>query len=104
MLFHRCLLQSGQRLELDWERGRVFDQDVGGLFLSIVKDCKTIRVVSVSSKEDRKGRPHGLNTVELLKVASTSLGIGPHHTMQVSVKQVLMKPKPSTLCSMSVTG
>jgi hypothetical protein len=42
-----------------------------------------LQVVSVSSKDEVKQRPSGLNTVELLKVASSSLNIGPAHAMQV---------------------
>ena len=37
----------------------------------------------MSSKDEVKQRPSGLNTVELLKVASSSLNIGPAHAMQV---------------------
>lgn len=45
-----------------------------------------IQVVSVSSKEDRRPRPNGLNTVELLKAASSSLNMGPAHAMQVGAR------------------
>jgi hypothetical protein len=41
------------------------------------------QVVSVTTKEERRSRPHGLNTVELLKAASSSLNMGPAHAMQV---------------------
>ena len=80
-----CLLclQAGERLNLEWGRGRVFDQDVGGLFAAAVREAGGLTVVSVSSKEDVKQRPSGLNTVELLKVASSALNIGPAHAMQV---------------------
>lgn len=33
-----------------------------------------------------KARPTGLNTVEMLKIASRGLGIGPHHAMQVTAR------------------
>ncbi|CAI5501244.1 unnamed protein product [Closterium sp. Naga37s-1] len=39
---------------------------------------------SVAMKEERKGRPTGLNTVEMLKAASSGLGMGPHHAMQIA--------------------
>lgn len=48
-----------------------------------MEDGKHVKIVSVHEKEDRKRRPTGLNTVEMLKVASSALNIGPHHAMQV---------------------
>ncbi len=50
---------------------------------ALVKEGGALRVTHVSTKEERRGRPTGLNTVELLKVASSALGLGPHTTMQV---------------------
>jgi hypothetical protein len=86
MLFLSCLsLQGGDHLNLEWERGRVFDQDVGQVFAAAVKDAGSLRVTSITTKEDRKPRPPGLNTVELLKVASSALNIGPAQAMAVRV-------------------
>ena len=53
------------------------------LFLTQIKAASTAKVTSVASKEKVKQRPQALNTVELLRVASSALGISPHHTMQV---------------------
>ncbi|TGZ74421.1 hypothetical protein CRM22_000944 [Opisthorchis felineus] len=39
---------------------------------------------SVTTKEKVKPRPQGLNTVEMLRVASACLGIGPHAAMAVA--------------------
>ena len=41
-------------------------------------------VTDVSQKEKAKQRPMALNTVEMLRVASSGLGMGPHHTMQIA--------------------
>jgi hypothetical protein len=43
-----------------------------------------LRVADVSEKEERRQRPAGLNTVELLKAASSSLGLGPAHAMSIA--------------------
>lgn len=76
-------MQFTDHLSLEWARGRVFESDVGAVLASNVREAGSVRVSSVTVKEERKGRPHGLNTVELLKVASSSLNIGPAHAMAV---------------------
>lgn len=42
------------------------------------------RVLQVSRKEKVKQRPQGLNTVEMLRVASAALGLSPHTAMTVA--------------------
>ncbi|KAM6954134.1 DNA topoisomerase 3-beta-1 [Aplochiton taeniatus] len=71
-------------LTLDWDRGRVFDRDVGQMFVNMTKTSRDAVVESVSKKEKAKQRPQALNTVEMLRVASSSLGMGPQHTMQIA--------------------
>lgn len=39
---------------------------------------------SVTSKEQVKPRPLALNTVELMRSASSGLGLGPHTAMQIA--------------------
>jgi len=38
----------------------------------------------VTSKEMTKPRPQALNTVELMRICSAGLGIGPFQTMQIA--------------------
>uniref|UniRef100_A0A672QF11 DNA topoisomerase n=1 Tax=Sinocyclocheilus grahami TaxID=75366 RepID=A0A672QF11_SINGR len=71
-------------LTLDWDRVRVFDRDVGQMFVNMAKTAKEAKVESVSKKEKAKQRPIALNTVEMLRVASSALGMGPQHTMQIA--------------------
>ncbi|NXA65859.1 TOP3B topoisomerase, partial [Mohoua ochrocephala] len=71
-------------LTLDWDRVRVFDREVAQMFLNITKMAKEAKVESVSKKEKVKQRPLALNTVEMLRVASAALGMGPQHTMQIA--------------------
>lgn len=54
-----------------------------------VSDAKRLTVKSVVEKDERKTRPCGLNTVEMLRVASTSLNMGPSQTMHVSQPALL---------------
>jgi len=61
----------------------VFDQHVANMFLSGLKEVKKAVVQAVKSDEKKKLRPLALNTVEMLRIASSALGIGPQQTMQV---------------------
>ena len=81
---HPIVSKSGHRLHLEWSRGKVFDPEVGLCFQKIVAEGKMLHVVDVSEKEERRQRPPGLNTVELLKAASQLLGIGPSHAMSIA--------------------
>uniref|UniRef100_A0A672RCY9 DNA topoisomerase n=1 Tax=Sinocyclocheilus grahami TaxID=75366 RepID=A0A672RCY9_SINGR len=71
-------------LTLDWDRVRVFDRDVGQMFVNMAKTAKEAKVDSVTKKEKAKQRPIALNTVEMLRVASSALGMSPQHTMQIA--------------------
>ncbi|MCI4392818.1 hypothetical protein PGIGA_G00150460 [Pangasianodon gigas] len=71
-------------ITLDWDRVRVFDREIGQMFVNMAKSAREAQVESVSKKEKAKQRPLALNTVEMLRVASSALGMGPQHTMQVA--------------------
>lgn len=78
------LSKGGHQIQLKWERNRVFDHDVAVIFHKMVAAAGLLTVKDISKKEERKGRPTGLNTVNMLKVASSALGMGPHHAMQIA--------------------
>uniref|UniRef100_A0A2K5JZ85 DNA topoisomerase n=1 Tax=Colobus angolensis palliatus TaxID=336983 RepID=A0A2K5JZ85_COLAP len=61
-------------LLLDWDRVRVFDREIAQMFLNMTKLEKEAQVEATSRKEKAKQRPLALNTVEMLRVASSSLG------------------------------
>lgn len=100
---------DGQDIVLSWSRVRSFDKEVANMFLSHVKEHDQATwvnlaylrimvcwkdyvieskflysVVSVLSTEKSKSRPIALNTVELMRVASSGLGMGPQHAMQIA--------------------
>ena len=85
-------VHKGAALLLSWERERLFDQGATRVFENLVRaggapppdGAGGARVDSVSAKEGRRGRPAPLNTVEMLKVASKALGLGPHEAMRVA--------------------
>ncbi|XP_014227771.1 DNA topoisomerase 3-beta-1 [Trichogramma pretiosum] len=75
---------DGQDVVLSWSRVRSFDKEVANIFLSHVKEHEYAVVKSIQSTEKSKARPIALNTVELMRVASSGLGMGPHHAMQIA--------------------
>ncbi|XP_013792076.2 DNA topoisomerase 3-beta-1-like, partial [Limulus polyphemus] len=82
----KVLTSGGTTLNLDWDRVRIFDKEVAELFLQRVKNKKEALVTGTSQKEKTRQRPQALNTVELMRVASSGLGMGPHHAMQIAEK------------------
>ena len=52
------------RIDLEWQRGQLFDSDVAGVFQRIVADSGSAKVVSVVNKEERRHRPHGESPVQ----------------------------------------
>ncbi|XP_034190961.2 DNA topoisomerase 3-beta isoform X1 [Osmia lignaria lignaria] len=75
---------DGQDIILSWSRVRSFDKEIANMFLSHVKEYEQATVISIESTEKTKSRPIALNTVELMRVASSGLGMGPHHAMQIA--------------------
>ena len=78
--------KEDKRLSLEWERIRCFDREVAVMFLQMVKGQTEATVTSVTTKEKQKERPNALNTVELMRVASSGLGMGPQHAMMIAEK------------------
>ncbi|WMV48458.1 hypothetical protein MTR67_041843 [Solanum verrucosum] len=80
-MLHPYIMYKGYELKLEWERSRLFDADVSAMFRNRIIEDGIMKVVRVSEKLESKARPSGLNTVNLLKVASSALGFGPQLTM-----------------------
>lgn len=81
---HPHIIQNGYELQLEWERDKLFDVDVATMFQKLLMADGIVEVINISEKQERKARPSGLNTVNLLKVASSALGFGPQMTMQLA--------------------
>ncbi|XP_011176901.2 DNA topoisomerase 3-beta [Zeugodacus cucurbitae] len=78
------LLAGQPEITLEWARGRVFKKEIAIMLMQRVKEQKEAMVESVTSKEQFKGRPQALNTVELMRICSSGLGIGPFQAMQIA--------------------
>ncbi|CAN6722764.1 unnamed protein product [Malus baccata var. baccata] len=78
------IIQKGYELQLEWERNKLFDFDVAVMFQKLVMEDGMLVVTEIVEKQESKSRPSGLNTVNLLKVASSALGFGPQMAMQVA--------------------
>jgi DNA topoisomerase IA len=54
-----------------------------------IEENRSGTIKSIEKSEKKRGKPEGLNTVEMLKHASTYLGIGPHDTMRIAERLYL---------------
>lgn len=73
-------------VKLEWQRVRIFEKEIAMIFFNMVKDHKEAYVEQVVEKDSYRSRPLALNTVELMRCASSGLGIGPHNAMQIAEK------------------
>ncbi|XP_028759686.1 DNA topoisomerase 3-beta [Neltuma alba] len=81
---HPYITHNGYEIQLEWNRGRLFDMNVAVMFQKLVTENGLLEVTDVSEEQKTKSRPVGLNTVNLLKVASSALGFGPQLAMQLA--------------------
>lgn len=77
---------SRQYLNIDWMGEREFNYgNIKGIYNQL-KNVKEGKVISIKKTKKTTSKPKALNTVEMLKVASAKLGIGPHTAMQIAEK------------------
>lgn len=81
--------KDGVNVSLEWDRGRLFDQEVAHVFLHLVGETGGVTVDKVQKSEQRRTKPTALNTVEMLKEASKVLGMGPAQTMSCAERLYL---------------
>jgi DNA topoisomerase-3 len=81
--------KDGRTVCLEWDRGRLFDHETACLFETIVKEGTHVSVTSVKESETSRPRPTALNTVEMLKIASRALGMGPAQAMSAAERLYL---------------
>lgn len=74
----------GRMMSLTCDRGRIFDKNSCDGLMQVLAADKELTCLDVRTSESRKSRPQPLNTVELLKLASKNLGIGPQSAMRAA--------------------
>lgn len=79
---------GGKNFLLDWKRKRLFDEDIANTLLRTLRArdevWRDLYVVSLTRNESRRSRPTPMNTVTLLKLCSSVLGIGPQAAMRAA--------------------
>ncbi|CAO0801488.1 unnamed protein product [Mucor circinelloides] len=80
------ITKSDVPIKLSWLRERVFDRQIGTMFVNMVTDTKSAgaKVLRINVQKKSKSRPHALNTVEMLKHCSSGLGISPSECMSIA--------------------
>jgi len=67
-----------------------YEKKITDDFLKKFADIKTANVIDVEVKLNQKTAPAGMNTVQMLRIASSYLKISPHHTMVIAEKLYTM--------------
>ena len=75
---------SGCSISLEWGRAGIFDNEVVQLYFGHIKNCTEGIVTTIAAKQKTKTPPPALHTVELLRVASSKLHIGPKQAMDLA--------------------
>eukprot|EP00754_Rhynchopus_humris_P018160 Rhum_TRINITY_DN14594_c17_g1::Rhum_TRINITY_DN14594_c17_g1_i1::g.101513::m.101513/K03165/TOP3; DNA topoisomerase III len=78
--------RSGERFDASWERGRVPDRAAAESTLRAAQAAGGAACAGVDSRPGTLRSPVALNTVALLKSASSGLGLSPHKAMKVAEK------------------
>jgi len=76
--------QGGKSHALKWVRGKMYDRTVATIIHARIASQSSAEVVSVVKSQQVQGKPQGLNTVKMLKVASKTFGMSAHDTMRVA--------------------
>lgn len=72
------------RHDLKWKRKHLFDKECCVAIYDEIKEEKEAVVFDVNESSETQNKPLGLNTVKLLKVASSAFGLSAHAAMRVA--------------------
>lgn len=75
---------KGKVFQLKWGRGKIFERSVVQILHSRFCSTPSATVLDIEKSKKYKGKPAGLNTVKMLKVASKTYGMSAHDTMRIA--------------------
>uniref|UniRef100_A0A0N5B8C4 DNA topoisomerase n=1 Tax=Strongyloides papillosus TaxID=174720 RepID=A0A0N5B8C4_STREA len=82
----QCSLKdsNGEEFKVQWSKGSIYDREVINFFFNRIKNENTATCSDITTSNGMKEPPQALNTVELLRIASKNMGIGPQDTMVIA--------------------
>ncbi|GMT13872.1 hypothetical protein PFISCL1PPCAC_5169, partial [Pristionchus fissidentatus] len=94
--------RDGSFVKGDWARGRVSDPVEAQMYLNRIQQVGGATVTDINTKRSERNPPHALNTVKLMRAASTQLGLAPATTMHVAeslyTQGYISYPRTETSC------
>eukprot|EP01134_Creolimax_fragrantissima_P003790 CFRG3790T1 len=72
-----------------WGRGRVFDKDVGEIYINLCRIARVAEITNITGKPKTRWRPLPLTTVELTKLVSRKLHIDSAECMRIAEKMYM---------------
>ncbi|KAF8361154.1 hypothetical protein PRIPAC_88077 [Pristionchus pacificus] len=76
--------RDGSSVKGDWARQRVHDPADAQMYLNRIRQAGVAAVFDINTKRSDRYPPHALNTVKLMRAASTQLGLSPATTMHIA--------------------
>ncbi|KAG0707107.1 DNA topoisomerase [Suillus ampliporus] len=83
---HFSVDRDDMKVDFNWKRGHLFEQDVVDEIYEEVLQSPTARVVKVTQKDIKKYKPLPLTTVELQKAGSRLLRLAPKKVLDIAEK------------------
>ena len=77
-------ITDGGVVPLEWKRKRTFDRRDAESIVQRLIAAHHLCVLDVRAEERRKLHPSALNTVQMLRLASSQLRMSPNHTMEIA--------------------
>ena len=74
------------KCNLSWERGKLFDEFIGGVLYEQCMLDPTVTIVKVETKSKKRMKPYPLTTIEFIKLSVSKLKIGSDQAMKIAEK------------------